>query len=98
MPTDKPRTMITFRDEELRQRVETYRFEHRFKSQNDALMSLIDKGIEQLAGETHAEPTIVLSDEDKRVLKAYHSADESAKYYAIQMLENNPADKKENRA
>lgn len=37
MPTDKPRTMITFKDKELHERVEAYRFEKRFKSQNDAI-------------------------------------------------------------
>lgn len=93
MPTTKPRTMITFSDEELREKVDTYRFEHRFKSQNDAIMALIDKGIEVLMSETPAELTEVLSTEDKRVLKAYHAALPVIQSAALQMLENNPVSK-----
>ena len=98
MPTQKPRTMITFNDEELCERVNEFRFEGRYKSQNDAIMALIDKGIEVLTGEIVQKPKEELSKEDKRVLKAYHAADEWARYFALQMLENNPAEKKANRA
>ena len=95
MPTNKPRTMITFNDEELREKVDAYRFEHRFKSQNDALMSLINKGIEQFTGETPTEPTHVLSPEEKRLLRAYHAALPVIQSAALQMLESNPAAEKE---
>lgn len=98
MPTNKPRAMITFNDEELYKAVDEYRFEHRFRSQNEAVMDLINKGIEVLMGETPVEPAEKLSDEDKRVLNAYHAADDSAKFFALQMLESNPAEKKKNRA
>lgn len=98
MPTDKPRTMITFKDKELHERVEAYRFEKRFKSQNDAIMFLINKGIEQLTGETPADTVDVLSDEDRYVLRAYHAADETAKTYALEMLLSHPAKEKANLA
>lgn len=95
MPTQKPRTMITFNDEELYKAVDEYRFEHRFRSQNEALMALINKGIEVLTGETRTdiEPAVKLSAEDQRVLSAYHAADASARHYALQLLENNPSAK-----
>ena len=98
MPTNKPRAMITFNDEELYKAVDEYRFAHRFRSQNEAVMDLINKGIEKLMGETPIEPAEKLTDEDKRVLTAYHSADDSAKFFALQMLENNPTEKKKNLA
>lgn len=98
MPTDKPRTMITFKDKELHERVETYRFEQHFKSQNDAIMFLINKGIEQLTGETPADTVDVLSDEDRRVLNAYHAALPVIQSAALQMLESNPSEKKANLA
>lgn len=98
MPTNKPRTMITFNDEELYKAVDEYRFAHRFRSQNEAVMDLINKGIEVLMGETPVEPAEKLTDEDRQVLNAYHAADDSAKFFALQMLENNPAEKKKNRA
>ena len=98
MPTNKPRAMITFNDEELYKAVDEYRFTHRFRSQNEAVMDLINKGIEKLIGETPIEPAEKLTDEDRRVLTAYHSADDSAKFFALQILENNPAEKKKNLA
>ena len=98
MPTNKPRTMITFNDEQLYKAVDEYRFQHRFRSQNEALMDLINKGIERLMGETPIKSAEKLSDEDKRVLNAYHEADDSAKFFALQMLESNPVEKKKNRA
>ena len=98
MPTNKPRAMITFNDEELYKAVDEYRFTHRFRSQNEAVMDLINKGIEKLIGETPIEPAEKLSDEDRRVLNAYHEADDSAKFFALQMLESNPVEKKKNRA
>lgn len=98
MPTDKPRTMITFTDKELHEKVNTYRFEHRYKSQNEAIMVLIDKGIESLLGETHASQAHELSPEEKRMLIAYRNAEDSAKRYALQMLENNPIKEKANLA
>ena len=98
MPTQKPRTMITFNDKELYERVNTFRFEGRYKSQNDALMVLIDKGIKALTGEVLTIPKEEVSPEDKRVLTAYHAADPQAQIYALEMLENHPASKKKNRA
>ena len=98
MPTNKPRAMITFNDEELYKAVDEYRFTHRFRSQNEAVMDLINKGIEKLMGETPIEPAEKLTDEDWRVLNAYHAAAPYAQMIALQTLENNPAEKKKNRA
>ena len=99
MPTIKPRCTITFEDEELRDKIDTFRFENRYRSQNDAIMALINKGIEVLTGEVVAKPKVEeISKEDRRVLNAYHEADDSAKFFALQMLESNPVEKKKNRA
>lgn len=98
MPTNKPRAMITFNDEELYKAVDEYRFTHRFRSQNEAVMDLINKGIDKLMGETPIEPSEKLTDEDRRVLTAYHAADDNAKFFALQILENNPVQKEKSRA
>ena len=98
MPTNKPRAMITFNDEELYKAVDEYRFAHRFRSQNEAVMDLINKGIEKLMGETPIEPTEKLSDEDRRVLDAYHAADPVSRLYAMHILEIEIPEKKKNRA
>jgi len=98
MPTNKPRAMITFNDEELYKAVDEYRFTHRFRSQNEALMDLINKGIEKLMGETPIEPVEKLTDEDRRVLNAYYAADPVYQGIALEILKNHPADRKKNRA
>jgi len=99
MPTIKPRCTITFDDEELRDKIDTFRFENRYRSQNDAIMALINKGIEVLTGEVVTKPKVEeISKEDRRVLNAYHEADDSAKFFALQILESNPVEKKKNRA
>lgn len=100
MPTKKPRTMITFNDEKLYKAVDEYRFEHRFRSQNEALMDLINKGIEVLIGETHTdiEPAEKLTDEDRAVLNAYHAAEPVYQEIALEILENHQAKKEKNRA
>lgn len=100
MPTNKPRAMITFNDEKLYKAVEEYRFEHRFRSQNEALMDLINKGIDVLLGETHAEndPFEKLTEEDRQVLKAYHAADPVSRLYAMHILDMEMPEKKKSRA
>ena len=98
MPTNKPRAMITFNDEQLYKAVDEYRFQYRFRSQNEALMDLINKGIEKLMGETLIEPVEKLTDEDRHVLNAYHAAEPVYQGIALEILENHQAEKKKNRA
>ena len=98
MPTNKPRAMITFNDEELYKAVDEYRFAHRFRSQNEAVMDLINKGLEKLMGETPLEPADKLSDEDRRVLDAYHAAEPVYQGIALELLENHLATKEKSRS
>lgn len=96
MPTQKPRTMITFNDKELYERVNTFRFEGRYKSQNDAISALIEKGIEALTGE-ELKPKREITDEDEQLLNAYHAADPLSRLYAMHILQMEPPKKKKNR-
>lgn len=48
MPTDKPRVTITMTEDQLVQ-IENYRFGHKFKNQTQAILSLIQKGFDELA-------------------------------------------------
>lgn len=98
MPTLNPRITFTVSDETMKA-IDEYRFSHRMRNQTQAILSLIDLGFKVLDGnEPIIEPAEKLTDEDRRVLNAYHAADDSAKFFALQMLENNPAEKKKNRA
>jgi hypothetical protein len=98
MPTNKPRAMITFNDEELYNAVDEYRFTHRFRSQNEAVMDLINKGIEKLIGETPIEPAEKLTDEDRRILIAYHAAEPVYQGIVLEILENHKAEREKNLA
>lgn len=98
MPTLNPRITFTVSDETMKA-IDEYRFSHRMRNQTQAILSLIDLGFKVLDGnEPIIEPAEKLTDEDKRVLTAYHAADDSAKFFALQMLENNPVQKEKSRA
>lgn len=96
MPTKKPRTMITFNDENLYEQVNAYRFEHRFKSQNDAIMDLLNKGIKAVLGETVVE-TCAFSADEQRLIAEYRSAPTQIKEAAHNILVPYVKSKTENR-
>lgn len=93
MPTEKPRFSITV-SQELLDRIEDFRFEKRIKSQNQAIVELISIGLNSigLMPQTPSEPPLKPS--DARLLATFHSADKTAQGYALQLLENNPAQEK----
>ena len=98
MPTLNPRITFTVSDDTMKA-IDEYRFSHRMRNQTQAILSLIDLGFQVLNGdEPVTEPDEKLSDEDKRVLNAYHAADPVYQGIALEILENHPADRKKNRA
>lgn len=97
MPTKNPR--VTFMvSEDMLQKIEDYKYDHRMKNQTQAILSLINRGIEVLTGDELAKPRIELSEDDKRLIALYHTADPIYKSIVIELLENHPAAKKANRA
>lgn len=52
MPTNKPRVTITMSDEQL-ERIEKYRFDHKFKNQTQAILSLIEDGFNFISSKTN---------------------------------------------
>lgn len=77
MPTEKPRFTVTFPDE-LMQQIDEYRFSHRCRSQTQAIIELIDRGIDVLAaentdGENEIQPADIgeLSEEEERFIKGF---------------------------
>lgn len=98
MPTLNPRITFTVSDETMKA-IDEYRFSHRMRNQTQAILSLIDLGFQALNGdEPVADPTEKLSDEDRRVLNAYHAAEPVYQGIALEILENHQAEKKKNRA
>ena len=93
MPTEKPRFSITV-SQDLLDKIEDFRFEKRIKSQNQAIVELISIGLNNigLMPQTPAKPPLNAS--DARLLATFHAADKTAQGYALQLLENNPAQEK----
>ena len=98
MPTLNPRITFTVSDETMKA-IDEYRFSHRMRNQTQAILSLIDLGFKVLDGnELIIEPAEKFSDEDRRVLTAYHAADPVYQGIALEILENHPATKEKSRA
>lgn len=88
MATDNPRITFTL-SEEMRARIDEYRFDNRIRNQTQAIVSLLNRGLQVLNETTASTPELSL--EDRRVLAAYHAAEPSARQFALEMLENHPA-------
>lgn len=97
MPTMNPRITFTVSDETMKA-IEDYKFSHRMKNQTQAILSLIDMGFKVLEDKEPIEPAEKLSDEDRRVLDAYHAAEPVYQEIVLEILENHQAEKKKNRA
>ena len=98
MPTLNPRITFTVSDETMKA-IDEYRFSHRMRNQTQAILSLIDLGFKVLDGnEPIIEPAEKLTDEDRRVLTAYHAAEPVYQGIVLEILENHQAEKKKNRA
>ena len=96
MPTMNPRITFTV-SEELMKRIDEYRFDNRLRNQTAAIVDLINKGFASLTGEpVHQEQRF--TENEVHLIDVYRSADDGARFYAVQMLENNPSQKKESRA
>ena len=55
MPTDKPRFTITV-DPALMQEIEDYRYNHRIKSQTQAVISLMQRGLQEIMETEFSQP------------------------------------------
>ena len=93
MPTNNPRITFTLTDE-MRERIDTYRFDNRMKNQTQAILSLIDIGLKELNGTPAQKEEFELTKEDMHVLSVYHRANPIYQSVALEMLETHPAEKK----
>lgn len=95
MPTDNPRITFTL-SEEMRERIDEFRFDNRIRNQTQAIVALLNRGLDVL--NAAPKPAPELSPEDMRVLSAYHAAEPVIARAALEMLENHPAKAEERRA
>lgn len=75
MPTEKPRVTITMSKERLEE-LETYRFDNKFKNQTQAILSLIEKGLESFESD---KPPLRYSLEAEKLAKDYDALDSHGK-------------------
>lgn len=81
MPTKKPRLTFALSKEELEQ-VESFRKKHNIKNQSQAILTLINKGIEDIQKDESFVPikkAPSVSDEAMRIATAFEQADEDHK-------------------
>lgn len=76
MPTKNPRFTITM-EQDLYDMIEDYRYSHRMKSQTQAVIALLESGIESLADEIKKAPSV--SDEAMEIGKRYEALDKFGK-------------------
>lgn len=87
MPTNNPRVSFALSVDLLKQ-IDEFRYSNRIKNQTQAIITLINLGLESLNAAPGLPPA------DARLLATFHAADKTAQGYALQLLENNPAQEK----
>ena len=95
MPTMNPRITFTVSDDMMK-RIDEYRFDNRIKNQTQAIVALINSGLEALDDGTEQMNTLPY--EDERVLVLFHNADPVYRSVALKILEDNQIQEKERRA
>lgn len=76
MPTEKPRVTFMISQDQLNM-VDSYRFENKFKSQSQAIISLIEKGLSDYEPKIKTAP--LYSSEAMEVARVYDTLDDSGK-------------------
>lgn len=72
MPTKNPRFTITLSND-LYDKMEDYRFTHRLKSQNQAVLELLEKGIKTMEKEPPPAPKGPREKQEERFMELYAS-------------------------
>ena len=83
MPTNNPRITFTISDELLEQ-VDEFRYSNRIKNQTQALIALINRGFEALAGTSEEPPK--LTEDELLLIQEYRVAPEPIKQAAHNIL------------
>ena len=73
------------------QLIDEYRFDNRIKNQTQAIVSLLNRGLEVVHSGPHEVRTEFSADEIRLVM-LYRSANDQAKHDAVRTLEEHPAE------
>lgn len=88
MPTDKPRFTITV-DPALMQKIEDYRYNHRIKNQTQAVISLMQRGLQEIMETEFSQPQQPVeqySADETQLIDDYRSLNEQGQEYIRQTM------------
>lgn len=88
MPTDKPRFTITV-DPALMQEIEDYRYNHRIKNQTQAVISLMQRGLQEIMETEFSQPQQPVeqySADEQQLITDYRSLNEQGQEYIRQTM------------
>jgi len=88
MPTDKPRFTITV-DPALMQEIEDYRYNHRIKNQTQAVISLMQRGLQEIIETEFSQPQQPVeqySADEQQLIDDYRSLNEQGQEYIRQTM------------
>ena len=88
MPTDKPRFTITV-DPALMQEIEDYRYNHRIKNQAQAVISLMQRGLQEIMETEFSQPQQPVeqySADEQQLIDDYRSLNEQGQEYIRQTM------------
>lgn len=84
MPTEKPRVTFTVSKETL-SKIDDYRFSSKAKNQSQAIISLLERALDDFAPENEKAPPV--SGEAMEVAEAYDDADPGIQYSIRKLLD-----------
>ena len=96
MPTMNPRITFTVSDE-LMEKIDEYRFQHRMKNQTQAIVSLLNRGLEALSGKP-IEQLPKFTEDEVQLVAEYRAAIPMAQDMARTTLRSYPAKMEKSRA
>lgn len=89
MPTQNPRITFTL-SQEMYDSIEDYRFTHRMKNLTQAIVSLLNLGLQSLS-DAPKEQLPTFSKEEVHLVGTYRAADPTYQSVALELLELHPA-------
>lgn len=96
MPTTNPRITFTV-SEELMKEIDEYRFKHRMKNQTQAIVSLINIGLESFM-EKPAQPEAMFTEDEVHLINDYRCVNPIAQEIVRTTLSSQAQKQEKNRA
>lgn len=96
MPTSNPRITFTV-SEDLMKQIDEYRFEHRLRNQTQAIVSLLNLGLEHMTGKKLTSDER-FTEEQIELVHLFEQTDPVYQNVVTKIMKDNPATTQKNRA